>query len=140
MTAFIHTLLPQNDRRNSAVAFLVLLSILGLGMLIQVQAGEASFGGLSGPECQISRVAGDHVCPGCGLTRSSALVLDGDFYRAFSVNAGGFFLVGVLLLWSLVHAWIMIQGQRSAASVRWLISGRRLLLFGVIFGWIARLV
>ncbi len=109
-------------------------------MVIQVQAGEARLGALSGPECQISRLVGDHACPGCGLTRSSALVLKGDFLSAFSVNAGGFFLVGVLVLWSLVHSWIVIRGHKSTTSIRWLVTGRRILLFGVILGWVMRLI
>lgn len=38
-------------------------------------------------------------CPGCGLTRSFALALDGDLQRAFALNPGGpLLLLGLLAL------------------------------------------
>ncbi len=116
------------------------VGVLVLGSMLKANGAEALLGSISGPECLIRTVVGEHSCPGCGLTRSSSLVLGGKFSEAWAVNVGGFFLVGTLALWSLVHSWIFVQGKRTAASVRWLTVSRHFLLFGVILGWILRLM
>lgn len=127
-------------RRKSAGALIVLMVILWLGLLLQATAEGATLSSIAGPECLIRNWIGERACPGCGLTRASSLVLHGEFSTAMAVNAGGFFLVGVAVFWSLIHSVILIRGQRSAALVGWLTVGRHVLLFGVILGWVLRSV
>ena len=138
MTTYSEIHPTSEVRRNSAATLVVLMGILALGSVLQVSAGGASLGSIAGPECLLRNLVGERSCPGCGLTRASSLVLHGEFSRAWAVNVGGFFLVGTLGLWSMIHLWIMATGRRTTASIRWLTVSRRILLFGVILGWILR--
>ncbi|MCA9003279.1 MAG: DUF2752 domain-containing protein [Planctomycetes bacterium] len=127
-------------RRGSAAALIVFLGVLALGLSLNATVDGATLGGVEGPDCLIRSFAGERACPGCGLTRSLSLILHGHFFEAWTVNAGGFFLVGVLAFWSYLHSWMFVRGERTLSAVRWLTHSRRFLLLGVILGWVLRWV
>lgn len=67
-------------------------------------------------------------CPTCGMTRSVILTLRGHLDQAFTLNAGGPFLVGGLILF----AFILFYRASVPPDQR---SSRRLAVGSVMYGW-----
>jgi hypothetical protein len=72
------------------IAQVIALILLMLGMILPS-------GGMGIPLCMFKRVF-SLPCPGCGLTRSVASVLHGDFLKSWSYHPLGIFFVGAALL------------------------------------------
>ena len=126
-------------RRHALLVLGVLLGLLALGRAIRVEAGEAQLAGWSGPGCLVSDHLGENACPGCGLTRASALTLQGDWRGAMDFHLGGIVLVGVFLFWAGLYAWMAWQGRLTTSMRRAVRLGRYVLILGVGIGWYLRI-
>ncbi len=126
-------------RRHAALALAVLLGCLLLGWNLQVQPDKAQWAGWSGPHCLLSETLGDHSCPGCGLTRASALALQGEWRAASAMHLGGLVVVVVFGMWSLVYARLWLRGQVTPPMRLALRVGRYALALGIGVGWLLRI-
>lgn len=72
-------------------------------------------------------------CPTCGMTRSVILTLRGHLDQAFTLNAGGPFLVSGLIVFALVlfYRASVAHDQRSS---------RRLAICAIMYGWMFAVV
>ena len=116
----------------------ICLGVVTVGLLVEVSPERAHLRGVEGPFCLVRGLLGDHACPGCGLTRATALVLQGHCSAAAALHEGGF-LVALLAV-----AGIIVQlDQLSRGEPR---RGHRLaarlaggaLLAAVLLPWLAR--
>jgi hypothetical protein len=88
------------------------------------------------PPCTVHRFTGLH-CPGCGGTRGTVKMLEGDLMGAFSMNAA---VTGVSLVFAGVIAagvWQEWRGGKSRVFPSWLAWG--LAGFVVAFGLVRNL-
>ena len=81
--------------RRSRLPLLILLAPLVLGAAADVDERKATILGVEASPCPVRLLAGEHVCPGCGLTRSTALAVQGDWASSWHVHPAGI-LVAVL--------------------------------------------
>lgn len=72
-------------------------------------------------------------CPTCGMTRSIILTLRGQLDQAFTLNAGGPFLVGGLTVFALV----LYYRASVTHDPR---SSRRLAICSILYGWMFAVV
>jgi hypothetical protein len=96
--------------------------------------------GLSGPGCPLGDALGSSACPGCGLTRSTALALHGDWVAALSLHAGGFVVVLACLAGIALHGHVLATRRRSPRHDALLRFGRFAFALGILGAWAARLV
>ena len=130
---------PVRERR-ALLGPLVMLAIgagtLAVGSRVEVSTERAHWHGVEGPKCLVRGVLGDRACPGCGLTRATALVLQGRFREAWEIHEGGF--VVVLLCGASIPFQVDIIRRRGRAPGhrRWGRIGRLSLLAGVLGPWL----
>jgi len=123
------------------VAVLLLALPLFLGALIQVEEGRASLFGVEGPVCVVGEWCGPAGCPACGLTRSTALAVQGDLGGAATLNWAGLALVVACAAGLLVHLDILLRARRrTAAHERLLALGTRGLALALLLAWTSRLL
>jgi Protein of unknown function (DUF2752) len=133
--------IAKADRARSRFAVVLLALPLVLGLLIQVKGPSATLFGLQGPTCVVGEVLGAAGCPGCGLTRSTALALHGDLAGAAALNWAGLVLVVACVLGLVLHLDILIRaGRRTARHGRLLTVGTHLFGASVLVAWLIRLV
>jgi len=129
------------DRARSRVAVLLLAAPLVLGLLIRVEGASASLFGVEGPACVLGEVGGPEACPGCGLTRATALTLHGDVAGAAALNWAGVALVLACVLGLAVHLDILLRADRRMPVHQHLLTlGTRALATIVLAAWISRLL
>lgn len=123
------------------MAVLLLAAPLVLGLLIRVEGGSATLFGVEGPACVLGEVGGPGACPGCGLTRATALTLHGDVAAAAALNWAGVALVLACVLGLAVHLDILLRAERrTAAHQRLLTLGARGFTTLVLAAWVTRLL
>ena len=105
-----------------------------------VSEDAARWGGMRGPSCLVGQCLGPHACPGCGLVRSVASVVQGDVARSLAFHPGGIVAGAALLA---LFAWNLTLIAFPGLDAR----GRRLGLavckasvILVLAGWILRLL
>lgn len=126
---------------RSRVAVLILALPLALGLLVRVEGMRASLFGLEGPICVVGEWCGPAGCPGCGLTRSTALTLQGDLGGAAALNWAGLALVAACAAGLLLHLDILLRTRhRTAGHERLLAFGTRGLALAVLLAWTSRLL
>lgn len=123
-------------RRWDALALLAIcVAVVAVGLAVQVDAERAHLHGVEGPKCWLRGALGDDACPGCGLTRSTALVLQGQWGSALDLHVGGF-VVALLAVagipWQL-DRWL--GGERPVHRRLSRVAGV-LLLAGVVLPWL----
>ena len=129
------------DQARSRAAVLLLAIPLIFGLLVQVEAGRASLLGYEGPTCTVGEWCGPAGCPGCGLTRSTALTLRGDLGAAASLNWAGLALVLACLGGLAVHLDVLLRAkQRTRRHDRLLAWGSRAFVATVMLAWFSRLL
>jgi len=105
--------LSWNERIQLGCAAGGLIAILALAAWLRPDPnGMGTHTQLGLPPCTLSSLTGLR-CPGCGMTTSWALVMDGDFETALGTNLGGTLLCCLSMIsspWLLAMA---ISGQRS---------------------------
>lgn len=125
-------------RRDALLRGSILAAFLAAAWLAEGSPGRATLFGVEGPECPSRLAFPDHGCPGCGLTRASAMALDGEIAASFELHPGGLALVLCAAVALLLHVHTLAFGQKSAWTLRLLRSGRVLLAGAILAGWIAR--
>ncbi len=108
---------PAATRRR---ALLVTAAVVGVGSLAafaEVDRARAAWWGIEGVgaegrPCTLRAVLGEHVCPGCGITRSVALTVQGEPGLAVELNPAGPLFVGLGLVTGLLAATALVRGRR----------------------------
>ena len=122
-----------------ALALALLLGMFAAGALIEADANGARLFGVEGPECPSRLVLPDHGCPGCGLTRATAMILDGDTAGATRLHPGAWLVVVLGAAGTLMRAALLVSPRKSDWIHRQLRNGRLLFLGGLPAIWLARL-
>ncbi len=130
---------PVRARSSSACAAALSALVLLVALLMHADTAHATLFGFSGLPCPAGTLLGESVCPGCGLTRSTALVMHGRFAEALRLHAGGFFVVFACLAGFLVHGHSLLVRHRSPRHDALLRAGRVLFVAGIVAGWAAKL-
>lgn len=125
-------------RRGALVPLALLILLFVVGTAIEASPERATLLGFEGPTCPSRWILPDRGCPGCGLTRATALTLDGDLQAAWGVNPAGLVVVLFALGALLVHASILVRGKKNAWTFRLLRSGRVLFAACVLAAWLLR--
>ena len=131
---------------SAALPFAVLVSVLALGAVMRATPERATLFGLEGPACPSTYLLGslglpgDIGCPGCGLTRGTALLLDGQFDAATHLQPAAWLVVLFAACGAAVHGAVLATGRKSEWTERLLRSGRVAFLAGLLAVWLARLV
>ncbi len=126
--------------RQSLYALALLCIPLMLGLFVVVDADRATLVGLEGPTCPVGASLGEAACPGCGLIRSTALVLQGQAAAATAVHPAGWLVVLLCIGGVLVHGDIVRRGRRTAAHRRLLSWGYVSFVVGLAATWVVRLM
>ncbi|MEM8882758.1 MAG: DUF2752 domain-containing protein [Planctomycetota bacterium] len=125
-------------RRRAFVSAAVLGVLLMAALAMRATPEEASLAGVEGPSCALRMLFGEHSCPGCGLTRATALAAQGEAAAAWRTHPAGLLVVALLAAGLLVQLSIAVAG-RSGGRHAFLIKAGRLALFaGVLGGWILK--
>ncbi len=132
--------LLTEDRRRSFVMVIILMGALLLGIFIEADPRQATLCGLRGPYCPLGATIGEAACPGCGPTRSTALLLDGKWRAATSVHPAGWVVIVCCLLGVFVHVDILRRGRRTRIHRVVLPVGHGLFVTGLAVAWLLRLV
>lgn len=132
---------PDTTRRSARADALlraaILAGFLAAAWLAEGSPGRATLFGVEGPECPSRLVFPERGCPGCGLTRASAMALDGEVAASLALHPGGLVLVVCAAAALALHVHTLTSGRKSAWTLRLLRSGRVLLLVAILAGWIA---
>ncbi len=109
-----------------------------IGPWLTVGQGEVTLAGLRGPVCAARSVLPDLGCPGCGLTRSMALGVQGDLFGSLLVHPAGLLILILAAGGLLVHAQVLWNHDQTDRHLFLRVAGRRLLGVGLLFAWIAK--
>lgn len=118
---------------------LLLATPLVLGLCLRADANAVTLFGWSGPACALGETLGPHACPGCGLTRSTALVLRGAWGEAAVLHPAGWLVVFLCAAGLAIHTQILWRGRRSASHEDLLSWGRWTFASGLVIAWLSRL-
>ena len=132
---------PRGLRRSSLVALALIAAMFLVGALISATPNSATLFGFEGPSCPSRWVPGlrEAGCPGCGLTRGTALLLDGQFRAATAVQPAAWLVVGFALAAALLHAVRVTVPKKSAWTTRLFSTGRVAFLVGLVLVWAIRI-
>ena len=124
--------------RDSWTSLAMLAGVLVLATVMEATPRGASLAGLRAPPCALRAVLGEHACPGCGLTRSTALVVRGDLAGSLSLHPAGVLVALLCLAGIALHLHILIRRRRTATHVALLRLGRRLFVVGLVAACVVR--
>lgn len=113
---------------------------LVVGYSARVTADGATWCGVRGPHCPLGRCLGPLACPGCGLLRSTAAALQGDFGLAFRCHPAGPVIAALLLGGLLLHFDILRRRCEMPVHRRWRHRGRQSFVAALLLGWSLRLL
>lgn len=126
------------SRRSNALALALLVGMFAVGALIEADPHSARLFGVEGPTCPSRLVLPDHGCPGCGLTRATAMILGGDTASATRLNPGAWLVVVLGTAGTLMRVVLLVSPQQSDWIHPQLRRGRFLFLVGLMVIWLAR--
>jgi len=129
----------RGARSASLLPFVLLTGVLLVGLAVDATASSAHLFGLEGPKCPSTYVLGATGCPGCGLTRSTALILHGQFATASRLQPAAWVVVVLAAAGSLLHGFVLVTGEKTAWIDRLLRTGRVLFVAGLLLAWLVRL-
>lgn len=118
----------------------ICIGVIAAGLAVEVSAEAAHWHGAEGPKCLVRGILGDEACPGCGLTRATALVLQGRWGDAWRIHAGGFVVALLCCAGIPLHLDILRRGEVRSVHRRLGRAGRWALLLGVVAPWLWRAV
>ena len=131
---------PDEPKRRYPKLRLQLLLMLALGgvvLAVEPQPQTATFAGYSLPDCTLREMTG-LPCPGCGLTRSTGYLTEGQWHEAWSINPASFALV---TWWILEIALLVALIRRPSAALERVRRRARYGLLAMVFiAWVAALV
>jgi len=113
-------------------------SALAVGLTATVTPEAATWFGLRGPACPLGSCLGPLACPGCGLVRSTAAALQGDFGFAVALHPAGPVVALLLLGGLLLDLDVLRRGFEGTAHRLWRRAGTRVFTAAVLLGWAAR--
>ncbi len=129
----------EESRSLARACLFVCAFVLVVGVLCDASEESAALFGIEGPQCLLRAFVGEHACPACGLTRSTAMSLQGRLSTAFATNAAGL-LVALLALVGSVASLRVLLTDRGAPFLRLFARfAGPLLLIGALAAWISRL-
>jgi hypothetical protein len=111
---------------------------LAVGFAATVTRDGATWFGVRGPHCPIGSCLGPLACPGCGLLRSTAAALQGDFALAFAAHPAGIAVAALLLGGAVLHFDILRRRCELPAHRRLRRLGRTTFVAAVLLGWCVR--
>jgi hypothetical protein len=124
--------------RAAAVRSAGLVAALAAGWSATVRVDGASWFGVRGPQCPLGACLGPLVCPGCGLLRSTAAALQGDFAFAFAAHPAGPVVAVLLLGGAVVHFDILRRRREEPVHRHWRLIGQRAFVIALLAGWLGR--
>ncbi|MEZ6016138.1 MAG: DUF2752 domain-containing protein [Planctomycetota bacterium] len=130
--------LPPAARR-SVVPFGLLVGYFALGRLIEANPDQATLFGVHGPACPSTWFVGSAGCPGCGLTRATGLLFDGQWSAAHQVHPAVSCVALLAALALALHALVLYRRERPEWVDGALRTGRALLALALVVGWAVRL-
>jgi len=130
------------ERLRSLPLALACAAVLVIGVLVDVDASRATLAGWEGPVCLLNAAFGSGYCPGCGLTRSAALALQGQVGASLAMHPIGFLVPALAAFGLVVHGAALWRGGPSAGVERALRAGWGLFfaaaLAATAAGWVGR--
>lgn len=129
-----------HDRRRSRFALLLLALPLLLGSVAEADERQATVLGIGAIPCPVRLLGVPHACPGCGLTRGTALALHGEFHRSWNVHPAGLLVALLCAAGVAVHLHILARRQRRPVHDRLLRHGHRIFVIGLCAAWLTRLI
>ena len=118
----------------------VFLLPLAVGPWLSVTADTVRLGAVAAPPCLLARLLPGVGCPGCGLTRSMALTLQGQFTTAAGVHPLGLPLVLAAALGAVLQLRALWRGGHGAAMAPVARIARVFLAAGLLTVWLLRLL
>lgn len=126
-------------RRASIVPFFALSGALVAGELVEATTESAHLLGVKGPPCLMSSALGGAPCPGCGLTRATSMLLDGEWAAATLLQPAAWCVVGFAGAGALLHGSALLTGRRLPGWTRLRRGGRLAFAASLLVAWIVRL-
>jgi len=126
--------------RTSRLPVVVLLLPLLLGAVADADENHASVLGIEATPCPVRLLAGEHACPGCGLSRGTALAVQGEWGRSWRVHPAGIVVAALCALGLAVRLWMRFAPGRALAHQTLLRHGHVIFVFGILAGWAVRLI
>lgn len=120
---------------SAAVAMLPPAGVLLLAATASVTMHSASWCGIEGPACPLGHWLGEVACPGCGLTRATACVVQGRWFEALQLHPAAFVLVAGCVGLLGIQVDVMRRGAalEGHRTLQWL--GGRLLAASILLAW-----
>lgn len=115
-----------------------LLGALGLAATATASRDAATWFGVRGPICPLGFLLGECACPGCGLTRSTAMVVQGRWSDALALNLGGFVVAALCVAGIALHADVLRRGRVLDRHLSLQKFGRWCFVGGIALAWVAR--
>lgn len=115
-----------------------LIAVLVLATVLTVDPQSAHLLGAEGPLCWLGAWSGGTLCPGCGLTRSTALAAQGQLATSWAVHPGGLATVVVCGLGVLVQLDVLRRGVRPPLHRAFGTWAPRALLTAIVLGFAAQ--
>lgn len=85
-----------------------------VALTMKVDAQQASLFGIEGPVCFLGELSDGKACPGCGLTRSTGLIMQGRLSEGFALNPAGMLVVLFSVLGLALGLFSFFSAQASA--------------------------
>ena len=117
----------------------LLLGGIAAGVGARVTTDGATWFGVRGPRCPLGACLGEIACPGCGLLRSTASALQGDFASAVAAHPTGLAVAGLLVAGTLLHFDILRRRRELPAHRRLRRAGHWTFVLSLAAGWLYRL-
>ena len=128
------------ERRWPLVSAALLAGVLAAAAWMDATPRDATLFGIQGPPCALRALAGEKACPGCGLTRSTALTVHGQLAEALRVHPAGPLVALLCALGLLLYLHAAWHGRMEGVHLRMARLGRRVFVVGLAAGWLVRLL
>lgn len=114
------------------------VGVLVLAVTAEVSREAATWFGMRGPVCPLGFLLGECACPGCGLTRSTAMVVQGRWHEAAVLNIGGFAVALLCVAAVVLHADVLRRGRVSDRHLSLRRLGYWCFVGGIALAWVVR--
>lgn len=129
---------PPPSLRWPALRAAAFTAALLAGVTANVTRDSATWFGVRGPNCPLGACLGPIACPGCGLLRSTAAALQGDFALAWTIHPAGPLTAALLALGAALHFDILRRRCELPGHRRWRRVGHVAFAVSLCAGWCLR--